>query len=376
MASVPRRTFLRFAATGIIVGVAPRRAQGQATIQVGLVRPPERRALADGAALGFDDANALVTMFGRSLKLVTETATDAAAAGTAARALIRQGAIALVGGVGPHADALRDVAAAERRLFFNAGAPDDALRGARCEGHSFHLVPSVSMSVDALTQWLAGPRKQRRWAMVSDGSLRGREIEAAVHRAAKSLGASLSEDAKAADITLLAVDSAAHRDTAGRLRSAGTPFAGIGVDPGVDAGAGEAGGFWVVGWHHELERFSARELNRKFRRRFSAGLDETSWAAWTALKLIGEAVVRGNATDAAGVRAYLGTAPPFDGHKGAALTFRPWDQQLRQPVYIIGPRGAQGAGQGPFEVLAQAPRDDLDAIGIGQSETRCQEGKR
>jgi ABC transporter substrate binding protein (PQQ-dependent alcohol dehydrogenase system) len=243
MASVSRRAFLRFAVTSAIVGVAPHRAQGQATILVGLVRPPERRALGDGAALGFDDANALVTMFGRSLKLVTETATDAAAAGTTARALIRQGAIALVGGVGPHADALRDVAAAERRLFFNAGAPDDVLRGARCEGHSFHLVPSVSMSVDALTQWLAGPRKQRRWAMVSDGSPRGREIEAAVQRAAKSLGASLSEDAKAADITLLAVDSAAHRETAVRLRSAGTPFAGIGVDLGVDAGAGEAGGF-------------------------------------------------------------------------------------------------------------------------------------
>ncbi len=376
-APIRRRTFLKLAAAGAVVGLSPSRVSAQGVIVVGLVRPPERGALGDGAALGLDDANALATMFNRQVRLVGETAADGPAAGAAARALVKQGAIAIVGGPGAgHADALRDVTAAAQRLFFNAGAHDDALRGARCDRHSFHLVPSVSMGVDALTQWLAGPRKQRRWALVTDGSPRGREIEAATQRAAGRLGASLSEDAKAADMTLLAVDTTAHRETAARLRAAGTPFAGIGVDLGVEASAGEAGGFWVVGWHHQLERFSARELNRKFRRRFNAGLDETSWAAWAALKLVGEASVRGNVTDAAGLRAYLGTAQDFDGHKGVALTFRPWDQQLRQPVYVIGPRSGEGKGQGPFEVLAQAPREDLDTIGIGLAETRCQEGKR
>lgn len=376
-APVSRRTFLKIAASGAVVGLSSRQVRAQDATVIGLVQPPERRALADGAALGLDDSNALVTMFGRRLQLVVETAADGPAAGAAARAMVKQGAIAIVGGVGGgHADALRDVAAAEGRLFFNAGAQDDALRGPRCDRHSYHLVPSVSMGVDALTQWLAGPRKQRRWAMVTDGSPRGREIEAAVQRSASRLGASLSAEAKDADITLLAVDGAAHREAGARLRAANTPFAGIGVDLAADASAGEAAGLWVVGWHPALERFSARELNRKFRRRFNAPLEETSWAAWTALKLIGEAAVRGNATDAAGVQAYLATTPPFDGHKGAALTFRPWDQQLRQPVYVIGPRSGEGTGQGPFEVLAQAPRDDLDSIGIGLSETRCQEGKR
>jgi len=371
-APVDRRAFLRLAATGAVIGLSPSRASGQDTIVVGLVRPPERRALADGTALGLDDANALATMFGRRLRLVAETAADAGGAGAAARGLVRQGAIAVVGGAGAgHADALRDVAAAEGRLFFNAGAHDDALRGARCERHSFHLVPSVTMCVDALTQWLAGTRQQRRWALVTDGSPRGREIEAAAQRAAGRLGASLSADATASDMTLLAVDGPAQREAAGRLRAAGTPFAGIGADTISD---GEAAGLWVVGWHHGLERFSARELNRKFRRRFGVPLDETSWAAWAALKMIGEAAVRGGATDAAGLRTFLGTAPPFDGHKGVALTFRPWDQQLRQPLYIIGPRGREGAGS--FEILAQAPREDLDAIGVGLTDTRCQEGKR
>jgi ABC-type branched-subunit amino acid transport system substrate-binding protein len=373
--TLQRRAFLRLAATGVAVGLAPRPAGGQDTILVGLVRPAERRALADGGALGLDDANALATMFGRRLRLVVETAADAGGAGTAARALFREGAIAVVGGAGAgQADALRDVAAAEGRLFFNAGAQDDVLRGARCERHSFHLVPSVTMCVDALTQWLAGTRRQRRWAIVTDGSPRGREIEAAVQRAARRLGASLSAEAEVTDITLLAVDGAAQRDAGARLRAGGNPVAGIGGDLGT--GAGEAAGLGVVGWHHELERFSARELNRRFHRRFGVPLDEMSWAAWAAVKLIGEAGVRAGATDAASLRAFLGTTPPFDGHKGVALTFRPWDQQLRQPLYIVGPRGRAGAGTGPGEVLAQAPRDDLDTIGIGPTETRCPEGKR
>ncbi|HEV8639592.1 MAG TPA: ABC transporter substrate-binding protein [Methylomirabilota bacterium] len=376
MASVPRRAFLRLAATAAVTGLFPRRAFGEETVLVGLVRPPDRRALADGAALGLEDANALATMFGRRLQLAAATAADARGAGVAARALAREGVIAVIGGAGPgQAEALRDVAAAEARLFFNAGAQDDALRGERCERHSYHLAPSVTMCVDALAQWLAGPRRLRRWAIVTDGSPRGREIEAAAQRAAGRLGAALSAGAAATDITLIAVDAASQREAAGRLRAAGVPFAGIGADAVADFGPEEGAGFWVVGWHHELERFSARELNRRFRRRFGVPLDETAWAARAAMKMIGEGAVRGGAGDAAGLRAFLGMAPPFDGHKGAALTFRPWDQQLRQPLYIIGPRRREevGGARGPFEVLAQAPREDLDAIGIGRTETRCRE---
>jgi ABC-type branched-subunit amino acid transport system substrate-binding protein len=376
---VHRRAFLRLAATGAAMGLVPRRALAEDTILVGLVRVPHGRALADGAAMGVDDANALATMFGRRLQLVVGAAVDAAGAGSAARALVREGVMAVVGGAGPgHAEALRDVAAAEARLFFNAGAQDDALRGERCERHSYHLAPSVTMCVDALAQWLAGPRRWNRWAIVTDGSPRGREIEAAARRAAGRLGASLSAGPAPSDITLIAVDGASQRGAAGRLRAAGLPFAGIGADTVADVGAEEGAGFWAVGWHHELERFSARELNRRFRRRFGVPLDETAWAAWAAMKMIGEAAVRGGATDAAGLRAFLGTAPPFDGHKGVALTFRPWDQQLRQPLYIIGPRRRDevGGARGPFEVLAQAPREDLDAIGIGGTETRCRAGAR
>ncbi|HKX04133.1 MAG TPA: ABC transporter substrate-binding protein, partial [Methylomirabilota bacterium] len=134
-----------------------------------------------------------------------------------------------------------------------------------------------------------------------------------------------------------------------------------------------AAGLWALGWHYELERFSARELNGRFRRRFNAPLAETSWAAWAAVKLAGEAVVRTGAGDGAALVAFMESAPPFDGHKGEALTFRKWDHQLRQPLYVIGPRKREGVGGtvGPYALLADAGGKNLDALGTTMAESRC-----
>jgi ABC transporter substrate binding protein (PQQ-dependent alcohol dehydrogenase system) len=148
------------------------------------------------------------------------------------------------------------------------------------------------------------------------------------------------------------------------------------------AGLGEAGlrlsperaaGLWAIGWHHELERFSARELNGRFRRRWNAPMTETAWAAWAAVKLVGEAVARAGAADGDALVAFLESAPPFDGHKGDALTFRKWDHQLRQPLYVAGPRRRDdgGAQLGPLAVVGDLSGRDLDALGTAMVDSRC-----
>jgi ABC transporter substrate binding protein (PQQ-dependent alcohol dehydrogenase system) len=180
---------------------------------------------------------------------------------------------------------------------------------------------------------------------------------------------------EAGDLVLLAADGAGLPALLTRTRAGGRPEALAGIGAGVPLGlaADDAVGYWSVGWHHELERFSARELNSRFRRRFGAALDETSWAAWAAVKLLGEAVVRGGASDAAGLVAFFDSAPPFDGHKGSPLTFRRWDHQLRQPLHVIGPRKREEVGgrRGPFAVLADVGGDNLDALGTSMADSRC-----
>ena len=60
--------------------------------------------------------------------------------------------------------------------------------------------------------------------------------------------------------------------------------------------------------YHQLERFSARELNRRFLRRFERPAEGFAWANWAAVKLVLEGVLRSASTDVALVN-YLEGAP-------------------------------------------------------------------
>ena len=372
---VGRRTFLGSLAAAGWTSLAPRAARAEDVFTVGVVLPADAEKateLSRGAALGLDDANALATLFGKRLRLETEAAR---ADGQTGRALARAGALAVVDGVGPGGGEALLQAATDGTTVLNVGAPDDRLRNEGCERRAFHVMPSVAMYADALTQVLIEQRKLTRWSVTADGSPRGAEIEAATRRSVARRGGTVTGDAAAADVLLLAVDDRGVDAGMARAIAEGRRpdrIAGIG-EAGIRLPADRAAGLWAVGWHYELERFSARELNGRFRRRWNAPMTETSWAAWAALKLVGEAVVRAGAGDGAALAAFLESAPPFDGHKGEALTFRRWDHQLRQPLYVAGPRKREDIGGplGPFAVLADAGGKNLDALGTAMADSRC-----
>ncbi|HET9924947.1 MAG TPA: ABC transporter substrate-binding protein [Methylomirabilota bacterium] len=372
---VERRAFLGSLAAAGWASLAPRAAHAEDVFTVGVVLPADAEKateLSRGAALGLDDANALATLFGKRLRLETETERGD---GRAGRALARAGALAVVGGVGPGGGEALLQAATDGATVLNVGAPDDRLRNERCDRRAFHVTPSVSMYVDALTQLLIEQRKLTRWAVAGDGSPRGAEIEAAARRSVARRGGTVIGDTVAADILLLAVDDRGADAVVARGIAEGRRpdrIAGVG-EAGLRLPVERAAGLWAMGWHHELERFSARELNGHFRRRWSAPMSETSWAAWAALKLVGEAVVRAGAGDGAALVAFMESAPPFDGHKGDALTFRKWDHQLRQPLYVAGPRKREEVvgPLGPFAVLADVGGRNLDALGTAMADSRC-----
>jgi ABC-type branched-subunit amino acid transport system substrate-binding protein len=372
---VERRTFLGSLAAAGWTSLAPRAARAEDVFTVGVVLPADAEKateLSRGAALGLDDANALATLFGKRLRLETEAAR---ADGQTGRTLARAGALAVVGGVGPGGGEALLQAATDGTTVLNVGAPDDRLRNEGCDRRAFHVMPSVAMYADALTQVLIEQRKLTRWSVTADGSPRGAEIEAAARRSVARRGGTVTGDAVAGDVLLLAVDDRGVDAGMARAIAEGRRpdrIAGIG-EAGIRLPAERAAGLWAVGWHYELERFSARELNGRFRRRWNAPMTETSWAAWAALKLVGEAVVRAGAGDGAALATFLESAPPFDGHKGEALTFRRWDHQLRQPLYVAGPRKREDIGGplGPFAVLADVGGKNLDALGTAMADSRC-----
>lgn len=129
----------------------------------------------------------------------------------------------------------------------------------------------------------------------------------------------------------------------------------------------------AVLWHPSLERFGAAQLNDRFRARFGAEMDGAAWAGWMAVKVLWEASLRARSAEAAALRGYLERdAAQFDGHKGWPLSFRAWDHQLRQPLYLVAQSGARVVGEIPARRGEDtSSRETLDRLGMGASASSC-----
>jgi ABC transporter substrate binding protein (PQQ-dependent alcohol dehydrogenase system) len=102
-----------------------------------------------------------------------------------------------------------------------------------------------------------------------------------------------------------------------------------------------------------------------------------AWAAWAGVKGVWESSLRARTTDPHALAKYLvSDQAQFDGHKGRPLSFRSWDRQLRQPVYVMRKNDA-----GAVSLVAEEPsvaptdeessRDVLDRIGTREAQSAC-----
>jgi ABC transporter substrate binding protein (PQQ-dependent alcohol dehydrogenase system) len=93
------------------------------------------------------------------------------------------------------------------------------------------------------------------------------------------------------------------------------------------------------------------------------------WSAWMAVKAIVETVLRTKQVEPRPVGGYLvGDQVALDGFKGARQAFRPWDRQLRQPLFLT--TGTWVTERAPLDGFLHA-KNVLDTLGFDQPETRC-----
>lgn len=112
-------------------------------------------------------------------------------------------------------------------------------------------------------------------------------------------------------------------------------------------------------WHSAAYKFAARDLNKRFREKFGAAMDDDAWAAWAAVRMVADAVFRTQSGEATAVLRYLREEMEFDGNKGPAHSFRATGQ-LRQPLMIAVEN--ELAGEAP--VRGAADPNDLDSLGL------------
>jgi ABC transporter substrate binding protein (PQQ-dependent alcohol dehydrogenase system) len=118
-----------------------------------------------------------------------------------------------------------------------------------------------------------------------------------------------------------------------------------------------------------MEQWGATQLQNRFMKRFSRRMQALDMQAWTAVRMIGEAVTRTKPAQAQQVRDFI-LGPSFElaAFKGQALTVRPWNLQLRQPVLLSD--GKNVVSVSPQKGFLH-PVSELDTLGYDKPETKC-----
>ena len=272
---------------------------------------------------------------------------------------------------------LADLPEARDVLLYNAGAPDDALRNEACRINLLHILPSRAMLADALGQYLVRKRWSRWFLVVGLGET-DREFANAVRRTAGRFGGRIVEEK---DWT--------YTHDARRTAMAEIPLFTQNVNYDVLILADERGDFgeyfayrtWearpVAGtqglrptaWHWTHEQWGAAQLQRRFQKSAGRRMYAEDYAAWLAIRAVGEAATRTGTTDFTPLRNYiLGPDFSLQGFKGQKLTFRHWNRQLRQPVLLAAPKALVASA--PQEGFLH-PKTALDTLGYDKPESGC-----
>jgi ABC transporter substrate binding protein (PQQ-dependent alcohol dehydrogenase system) len=275
------------------------------------------------------------------------------------------------------------VAQAREMLFLNSRAPDDDIRNESCMANVLHTAPSRAMMADALTQYLMAKR-WRRWFLVTGSAAGDRLLADAYRRAAKRFGAEIVVEKEwtfkpghartdTGHVTLQteipALTQVRDHDVlvvADERNEFGDYLPGRTALPRPVTGTH---GLVATGWSPVSEQWGATQLQARFERLAGRRMNAVDYAAWAAVRAIGEAAIRARSTDPSVIAGYL-RGPDFilSGFKGQGQSFRPWDGQMRQPILIAGPRLLVSVSP---QIGYLHRGSELDTLGNDREESRC-----
>ncbi len=278
-----------------------------------------------------------------------------------------------------------DAGRARGLIFFNAGAIDDRLRQQDCRANVIHTAPSRAMLADGLAQYLVW-KHWTRWLLVVGSHAPDKLYADALRRSATRFGAKIVQERVFEDT------GGARRTDSGlvQIQSQIPLFTQSAPDYDVLVAADESqvfadylpyrtrdprpvagsAGLEPTSWDAALDQWGAIQLRDRFERKFSRRMTPLDMQAWTAVRMIGEAVGRIGTADPERILDYM-KGPDFSiaAFKGRKLTVRDWDLQLRQPILLADGR----------TVVSVSPQEgflhqfsELDTLGIDRPETKCQ----
>ena len=346
--------------------------------------PTEDRGFA-GAELGIKDNNTTGSFLGQRFELIKfeNSAPDDIIAEAVKQATAGNGLI--IADVSPEtllkmADAVNDLQA----VIFNVSAHHLNLREEDCRRNVKHTVPSYAQLADALTQYMAW-KKWRRWFLVKGPAPEDELWAQALRQSAKKFGMKIVEE------RTYTYDPGARRTDGGydQIQQQIPKFTQGAAGHDVIVVADEAGlfgayfpyrtwdaspvvgsvGLYPASWHPAIELWGGTQFQNRFRRANLRPMTALDYDAWVATRAIGEAATRTGANDAATLIEYMRSeAFAIAAFKGQKLTFRKWNGQLRQPIFVVTDK---------LHVTVSPQKEylhkfsELDTLGVDQRHTKC-----
>nr|CAD6595686.1 branched-chain amino acid ABC transporter substrate-binding protein [Rhizobium sp. Khangiran2] len=338
-----------------------------------------------GADVAIADNNTTGKFLGQTYTLdVTEVKLDADVK-AAAEALIGEGVSYILADISAEQLlSITDLARDRGVLIFNVGATDDRLREEACHSNVFHTAPTRSMLADGLAQYLIW-KQWRRWVLIHGSHERDKLFADALRRAAERFGGEIllekeftdtgtarrtdsgvvqiqrqmpvfTQDFPEHDVVLVADESEVFGTYMPYRTWTPRPVAGT-------------AGLIPSAWHPASEQWGGTQIQNRFAKANGRRMLWKDMAAWTAVRTVGEAVIRTQSAEAAKTADYLRSSDfSIAAFKGQKLTFRTWNGQLRQPIFL-------GDGR---SVVSTSPQEgflhqvsELDTLGVDQPETQC-----
>jgi ABC transporter substrate binding protein (PQQ-dependent alcohol dehydrogenase system) len=279
---------------------------------------------------------------------------------------------------------IADIARDNGVLVFNVGATDDVLREEQCRQNVFHIAPTRTMLADGLAQYLIW-KQWPRWVLLYGSHDRDKLFADALRRAAERFGGQILAEKEFVD-----TGGSRRTDTGVVQVQRQLPVFMQDLpdhDVAVVADESEVFGTYVPfhtwiprpvagsaglipsAWHPASEQWGGTQIQNRFAKANGRRMLSKDMSAWTAARIVGDAATRTQSADPAKVEAFI-RADDFSiaAFRGQKLTFRKWNWQLRQPIFL-------GDGRG---VVSTSPQEgflhqvsELDTLGIDQPETKC-----
>ena len=354
-----------------------------------------------GARLAVEEANANGGALGREVQLITEDSVNPGVATQKAQKLIEgDQAHFLIGEISSAAGlAIAEVAKRAQIVYVNTGCNSDELRGKSCNRFMFHVEGCNTMytTTIGLGQQRQGLIDGAEWYFLTADYAFGHDLYRVSSRFLEENGGiNLGNDMvptntldyssyilkiRQADPDFVYINLAGVDQTTflKQYREYGLdyPVAGGVMDTAQFWGAGldSLSGHWQSLWYHGIDNQEARAFTERFVAKNGKPPENQAWGEYVGIQILLKAMEETGGTDSAALVEYLESGAEFDILKNRPGSFRPWDHQLLQEMYVVEVKEPSEAEDewDIFHVVEPqpGPDQDLELIQPTQEENAC-----